>query len=326
MTFSTPEYRENIRKMTLDDLLNQLEIDLSKVGHASPESALKMLLKMDQAYLSIDEMTRKENPVKAEAAQFKYIIDSLEKNSGNFLKDMGGNEKLQELRKKYSPRAEFTWWFLDITHQQQIRARLRNLGLTLGITALLVVVFSIVYQTFLAPDPSVTRRYSLEMDAEQALVGGDYATALISINQAVELNPQDTSMLTLRGVVYDRLGQPDQAMADFDTVENILEDREQFLLSRAGAWMKVGEFQNALQDTQDAIRENPNSAEGYFYFGKANELMQNYNKAIDAYTLASQLADQQGKVELNATIRVTMAMLMQNIPAFQTTQVPAPTK
>lgn len=326
MSFSTAEYRENIRGLTLDDLLNQLEIDLSKVGHANPDAALKMLLKMDQAYQSIDEMTRKENPVKAEAAQFKYVVDSLEKNSGSFLKDIGGKAQLLELRKKFSPQAERSWWFLDITHEQQMRARLRDLGLFLGTTGFLVVLFVIIYQNFLAPDPSVTKRYSLEMDADQALIEGDYAKALDSINQAVELNPQDPSMLNLRGVLYDRLGQQDKAMVEFGRAENILMNREQFLLSRASAWMKVGEFADALKDAQDTIRENPNSAEGYFYFGKVNELTQNYNQAIDAYTLASQLADQQGKVELNATIRVSMAMFMQNIPMFQPTKTISPTK
>ena len=326
MHFSVFEYRESLQKLTLDDLLNQLEIDLSKVGHTTPDAALKMLLKMDQASITIGEMNGKNNPIKAEAAQFNYVTKSLGKNSASFLKDMGGKEKLRAARQNLLPDPKRRWWFLDLTYEQQVQARLRYLGQVFGGLVVILAVLVVVYKNFLAPDPLVVKRYSLEMDADQAIGQSNYAKALDDVNQALEINSQDPSLLILRGVLYDRLDQKAESSVEFSKAETVLNNREQFLLSRADAWMKVGDLANGFQDTQDSIRENPNSAEGYFYFGKINVLMQNNNQAIDSYTRASQLADQQGKTELNATIRMAMAMAMQSIPAFQPTKSVTSTK
>lgn len=326
MSFIFADYRESLGKLTLDDLLNQLEIDLTKVGHGNPESALKMLLKMDQVFFTIEEMSQKENPIKAEAAQFDYVTNSLEKNCRNFLKDVGGKEKLASYRLDFSPGAKQRWWFIDLTYEQQVRSRLRHLGLVFGAFVAILGLFAIIYQNFLAPDPTTAKRYSLEIDADQAIGQGDYNQALDIVGQALALSPQDARLMILRGVLYDRSDKKAESSADFAKAETLMNNREQFLLSRADAWMKIGDLANGLQDTQECIRENPNSAEGYFYYGKVSELMKDYVLAIDNYTKASQLADQQGKTELNATVRISLAMLMQTLPVFQPANSATPTQ
>lgn len=320
------DMREDLQKLSLEELLRQLEIDLSRVGHNSPDACVQMLLKMDQVFLSLEEMERKGNAVKAEAAQFEFIARGLETNARSFLKDMGGKVALQQARERAKPAASLRWWFLDQAFQNQMRDRLRRTGLTLGGLVAGLILLVVIYNRFFAPDPVVAKRYGLQMDADQSISQGDLSGALNSVNQALELVPQDGGMLIMRGVLYDRLGRKADAQVEFMQAESILNNDEQFLLQRAEDWMKVGATPEGLKDVQDCIREYPNSAQGYYYYGRINELTQNYTQAIDAYNQASALAEKQGKIELNATIRMTMAMLMQNIPAMQPTAVATPTR
>ena len=182
---------------------------------------------------------------------------------------------------------------------------------------LFFVLFVFIYDTFLKPDPAVTGKYIHQMNAEQLLTQGEYAKALDEINLALKYAPSDASLLVMRGVTETKLGNLEQANRDFTTAESSAENHINYLLFRSQFWLAVGDYQNSIADSQEIIREDPSSVEGYFYFGRANELLQNYDVAINAYETASKLADSQGKAELNATIRISLAMLMQSIPGGQ---------
>ena len=132
-------------------------------------------------------------------------------------------------------------------------------------------------------------------------------------------------MLILRGVVETLMGQPDQAAVDFHTAEVQFDNLSLFLMARAETWIKTGQFDFALQDATQAVQLEPTSPQALFYFGKANEMKQNYDVALAAYQIASDLAEKQGKAELNATIRITMAMLMQSSMGQLPTAVQTPT-
>jgi tetratricopeptide (TPR) repeat protein len=181
--------------------------------------------------------------------------------------------------------------------------------------------FVVVYDQFLKPDPVVTARYNREMQVDEALARQDLPAALIVVNQAIDLGGNTTPMLLLRGVLGTIMGQTEQAGLDFRTAETQFDDRSAFLTARSEAWLKAGQFDSALQDASDAIRLDPSSVQALFFYGKANELKQNYTVALDAYKKASDLAEQQGKSELNATIRITMAMLMQSSMAQMPTAI-----
>jgi tetratricopeptide (TPR) repeat protein len=320
------ELRAEFQTLSLDELLGQLEIDISRVGQANRDAALRMLLKMDQVFLKLAAMSQKGNAVKAEAAQFDYITASLEKNARKFLIEIGGAEQLAALRQQVAPQNDQTWWFIDLAHQRQVRATLRQALIGIGGLLAGLVLVVILYNQFFAPDPIVAKRYSLELDADQSMASGDFAKALESVDQALAIVPQDNEMLILRGVLNNRLGKAADAETDFSHAEGILNNRELFLLLRTEAWIKTGALPEGLKDVQTCIRDYPESAQGYYYYGRINELDNNYNKAIDAYNRASALAEKQGKMELNATIRMTMAMLMQSMPVAQPALTSTPQK
>jgi tetratricopeptide (TPR) repeat protein len=313
-------------KKSLNELLDQLEVDLGHLGQGSAEQALKMLLKMDTAFQKVTDMTEKELPVKAEAAQLEYLALGMEHNAKAFLKQIGGREKLAQFRHSQAPAAQQRWWFLDEYKQIQARKTARTVFLGVASTIAAVLILIIVYQNFLAPDPIVTAVYMYQNNAEKAMQSQDMARALSETNKAIALTPNDSSLLIMRGVIEDRLSLSEQASKDYAAAEANLNDHLRFLLARSQIWMQAGEYQKGLEDARQVIQADPTSAEGFLYFGKANEKLQNYSTAIDAYETASSLAGSQNKSELNAVIRMNLAMLMQSIPMPTPEFFPSATK
>jgi cytochrome c-type biogenesis protein CcmH/NrfG len=314
MTLDISAYQTELQSKLLDDLLDLIEVDLSHIGQSNPENAQKILLKMDVAYRKIQTMTRAGISVTGPATQLEYLAVSLERNARTFLRDIGGSECLQALRAVQSPESEQRWYFLDTTYHQQIRRRLRTVGISVGIIAIVLAILIGIYQRFLAPDPVVSAKYSHQVNAEQFLTQSKPDLALLEINQALALGSEDPDLIVLRGVTEDVLGQTALSTADFALAEAKIGDREAFLLMRAETWMRANLLDKGLQDATEVIRNNPSSAQGFFYVGRANELLKNYTTAIAAYEHASQLAEAQGKIELNATVRVMLAMLIQSVP------------
>jgi tetratricopeptide (TPR) repeat protein len=324
MTFDPNSFFVGQSAISLSDLLDQLEIDLSHIGQGDRTRAEKMLVRMDVVNQKINRLAESQIPVTAETAQFEYIRQSLERNGRSFLKDVGGMKSLLELRGKVKPASNRSWWFIEQSIARQKGKSLHSIGLTLGIIAIITLFLVILFNTILKPDPIIVARYSHESNAEQFLAKNDPTSALAEINEALTLG-QDAHLLILRAVILYQVGQKEEASVDFVSAEDILGDRNTFLLARAETWLRVGRFEYALLDTQEVIRSDPESAQAYFYNGKAQELNKDYSGAINAYQKASELAGQQDKAELNATIRMSMAMLMQSIPPdISVTRQPTP--
>jgi tetratricopeptide (TPR) repeat protein len=326
MGFDYYKTRREVKTISLNDLLDQLEVDVSRVGQGKMENAQNLLVKMDEAQQRIADMVQKELQVKAESAQFDYLVSELEKNARKLLNDLGGTKQLESLRKKRPSGQDFDWWHVDAIYARQQKKNLSRILISAGSGGLLLVLFIVVYNVFLKPDPAVSQKYAHQMNAEQSLAEGDYAKALSEINLALEFGASDADLLVIRGVTQTKLGNQEQATQDFKAAEASLGSHTSFLLLRSQYWLEVNDYQNSLTDSQEVIQEDPASAEGYFFGGRANEMLGNYDAAVKAYETASNLADSQGKIELNASIRIYLAMLMQTIPGMQPTtqQTPNP--
>jgi tetratricopeptide (TPR) repeat protein len=325
MDFDYSKTRKEVETVPLNELLDGLEIDVSRVGQGKLDNALKMLVKLDEALQRIESMAQKKLPVKAESAQFDYLVSELEKNASKALHDLGGAKQLDELRRQRPGETDNRWWHLDEIYTDRRRKIFRRILFGIGGIGLLFVVLIIVYNAFLKPDPAVSGKYTHQMNALQMLTQGDYTKAIDEINLALGFSPSDPELLVLRGVTQTKLGHTDQANQDFNAAESKLGNRISFLLFRSQSWISVGDYQKSIADSQEIINEDPSSAEGYYYLGRANELLQNYTAAINAYETASQLANTQGKVELDATIRISLAILMQSTQGDLLSTQPLPT-
>jgi len=301
-----------LESLSLNDLLDLIEADLGKLAAGVKINPIEILLALDLARIRIDKSLEQGNEVKAEEAQFEYLVMNLQKQDKLFLREIGGERKLQELRLQYQPTSEKTWWFLDQQIVKNQQAYFRKLIITLGVSLLVIVLMVIGYNLFLAPDPLTIKKLDLNNNMVQALYSQDFASALKLADQGLLISPDDPELLTYKGVILQKLGKNEEGKNAFQQAERIFGSREKFLTGKAPIDMQSGDIQQMLIDAQEIIKLNPKSALGYFYFGKGNEALGDVPVALDSYDKASALANEQGQPELAATIRVTMAMLLQS--------------
>ncbi len=316
--------------MLLNDILDQIERNLGKLGEGMGVDPKEILAEMDEASLRLKRAATQDHPPKSEEAQFDYIGKSLQKYAGLFLKIIGGPGALSKLRAKHNPPAENWWWFIDQWLEQKRSASIRKAVTTTGIVVVILVALIIAYQRFLAPDKVTQLKYDSIGSAQQSMASGDYATALNQINLALASSPNDTDLLIYKGVLLTKLNQQAEADQVFAQAEKILNNHEALLGTRTLDYLQAGDPKSSKASAQELIAYNPKSAEGYFYLAKSEELLGEQNQALNDYNQAFTLADAQGKSELAATIKISMAMMMQSmnsqLPTFELATPTAPAK
>jgi len=312
--------------MSLNDLLDKIENNLGKLGEGMGVDPKQILAEMDEASYRLKNAATQEHPPKSEEAQFEYIGKSLQKYAKLFLRTIGGPAALNTLRTRRNPPAENWWWFIDQWLEEKRISSIRRLVITIGIVVVIFASLVFVYQRFLAPDKVTQQKYDSISNAQQDMATGDYADGLVQINLALASSPDDTDLLIYKGVLLMKLGQNDEANKAFAQAEKILNNHELFLTTRTLFYLQAADPESAKVSAQELINYDPKSAEGYFYLAKSQELLGDQNTALDNYNTAFNLADAQGKSELAATIKISMAMMMQSMnvqmPTSETTPTP----
>jgi len=302
-----------LNAMSLNDLLDKIDNNLGKLGGGIKVDHIEILSEMDEASLRLKNAALQEHPSKSEEAQFEYIGKTLQKYAPLFLRTLGGSGVLSKLRAQRNPPPENWWWFIDQWLEQKRGASIRKLITTTGIVVIILVVLIVVYQRFLAPDKLTQQKYDSIGSAQQSMATGDYATALSQINLALAGAPNDSDLLIYKGVLLTKLGQQAEAATVFAQAEKILNNHETLLETRTLDYLQAADPKSSKASAQELINYNPKSAEGYFYLAKSEELLGEQTTALDNYNTAFNLADSQGKTELAATIKISMAMMMQSM-------------
>jgi tetratricopeptide (TPR) repeat protein len=298
--------------MSLNDLLDKIDNNLGRLGEGMGVDPKEILAEMDEASIRLKNATiQQEHAPKSEEAQFDYIGKTLQKYSKVFLRLIGGSAGLSALRAQHNPPAQNWWWFLDQWQQQKESAAVRKFVVTTGVIVIILVSLSFIYQRFLAPDKVTQQKYDSINNAQQDMASGDYAGALVQVNQALATSPNDTDLLIYKGVMLTKLGQLTAADQAFAQAEKLLNNHETLLATKTLDYLQASDPKSAKASAQELIAYNPKSAEGYFYLAKSEELLGDQNTALENYNQAFTLADGQGKTELAATIKISMAMMMQ---------------
>jgi tetratricopeptide (TPR) repeat protein len=296
---------------TISDELDQIEIKVGKIGQNSSVQSLALLSQLDTVFDKISALAPGATK-RALTTQFDALLSRLRKDAGRFLADAGGANSLKEVRGKINPASERSWWYLDQYLREKRAAFLRKNAITGGVIIIILLILTVVYNRFLAPDPLVAARYGYEQSARDNLLSGDFAKALDEVDQGLTIVPQDPTLLILKGVILDGLGREAEAQATFNAASPKV-SKEDFYLLRGQAYILANLTEKALSDSQSAIKENPDSIQGYMLLGQVNEMIGQSRTALDNYEKAYSLADQQKQYELAALVRTRMAMLMQSM-------------
>jgi tetratricopeptide (TPR) repeat protein len=84
-----------------------------------------------------------------------------------------------------------------------------------------------------------------------------YQVAIFSLNQHINVYPEDPNGYCYRGICYERLDKFDRALADFDRAISLQPNQSVIYHARGRTYQRLGEFQAALADFNLAIDYTP---------------------------------------------------------------------
>jgi tetratricopeptide (TPR) repeat protein len=83
---------------------------------------------------------------------------------------------------------------------------------------------------------------------------GDFPRAIVSLDEAIRLDPGDAKAYNIRGNAWDEIGVFESALADYDSAIRIDPNNPVFFRDRAVMWHRRGDLDKALVDLDRAVR------------------------------------------------------------------------
>ena len=143
--------------------------------------------------------------------------------------------------------------------------------------------------------PSAAAAEALRKRGHAAYDAGQFAEALRHYDEAYRLDPNDASILMLRGGTYKELGRCKEAIADFDAFERQHNDIADFLLignvfvNRAYCRMQLKDYAAAVGDLEDQVRYKPDDDWAWAELGRAYGFLKRYEESEEALKRAIEL-------------------------------------
>jgi len=299
----------------LRGVLDQLETLTGKMEYSTREELLGLLPLFDEATTIFAELRQSNVPVLGEQARFETVSEKLKLKGNLFLRKIGGVDALEQARQAHAPGDAQWWWFIDAWLLEQKQSRTRHTLRYVGIAATVLAVLAVLYMLFFAPDEATRARFKHQFMAERLLQEQDYAAALDEVKTAIGFTPDVAELYVLQGVLEELLEQPIEAQASFDSARALLDGEESFLLLRAQKYLEAMLPEKALVDADAIVASNPDSAEGHYFKGRAHHALGDFMEADASYQMAAELASAADQAELEATARVQMAYLLQEMMA-----------
>jgi tetratricopeptide (TPR) repeat protein len=117
----------------------------------------------------------------------------------------------------------------------------------------------------------------------------EYVEALVNLNKAIELDPNQSAPYFLRGNIKDNFEDRHGAMKDYNLAIEKNPKFTEALFARGNVKMKLQDYYGAIDDYSAAIALSENFVEAYFNRGKAKQYLQAYLDAINDCTKIIQI-------------------------------------
>jgi len=309
----TQKQKPKTRAEDFRTLLKTLENRVARLSEITSDQVLEIPSLYDQVDQARDELQALGTNLASEQGQIETISAQFNKKRASFIRRIGGPQVLENRRQEIHPSRDRWWWYVDLSLAADKRSNLIRWLKIIGAVAVLLIILGIIYQQFFAPDPIVRESYGHQQRAENALIGGNLEEALVEVQQAITLTPQDPVLYMMQGVIQDKLGLAEDASASFDTALQEYAQDEQFYNQRTTIYLMLGDAESAIADSESAIQLNPDSAIGYLNRGNAYDLMGDTQKAIESLEKADEIAQKSGNAQLQAIIRISLSSAYQSI-------------
>ncbi len=293
----------------LREVLRQCELKVVALKGTGVE-AVNFLRLMDKAQSLFHPLEAKGIDLRIERSRWETVKRQLRSYAVVLLREIQVAGGLAQLRETFQPPPDHWWWFLDEEMQRQRRQLLKRMSIG-GMGALLILaIASLLYQRFLVPDPLISQAFHLAQRAERASQEGRLEEALVEYEALRELTPDDPEVFLRLGVLYEALGQDNDAAQTYARAQDLLNSQEDFLLERGMIYLKLGRWESAQADAQAVLALNPESALGYYILGNVYEAQNQITEAMNALEQAADLAYAQGDNSFYALIKIRLGVLM----------------
>jgi tetratricopeptide (TPR) repeat protein len=118
---------------------------------------------------------------------------------------------------------------------------------------------------------------------------GQYQLAIEDYNEAIRLKPDLAETYNRRGNVYDKLGQYQLSIKDYNEAIRLKPDLVGAYNNRGNVYDKLGQYQLAIEDYKEAIRLKPDLVGAFNNRGNAYTKLGQYQLAIEDYKEAIRL-------------------------------------
>ena len=121
---------------------------------------------------------------------------------------------------------------------------------------------------------------------------GKFNEAIDHYNKAIGMTPITPDHILAfnnRGLAYNKLGQNQRALEDFNKAINLDRYDMRAYKNRGVTYAKLGLYQSALEDFNEAIRLKPNYADTYINRGVTYAKLDQYQRALEDFNKATRL-------------------------------------
>ena len=296
--------------MTLDNLRRMIEEYKDYVLNINyPEQEIiKMLTLRDEIenlLLNLEKRGTGLEADKVRLATFDTIIrKKMKKVHGKLTVSLN---PLPYREERKIPRSHW-WWYLDELLREK-RVRARKIWLTRGGIAAVALLAAYIILTKVVPQPKQSVIYQEE--ANRLYEEGKLDEAINVYKKAQGLEPDDSTIPLMLGMIYEDKGLLDRANDYFERARLLSSQKIDFYNSRGMVYFQTGKLDKATLDVKKALEMDPDNAFSHFLLGSIYEMENKIAEAIAEYQMVSDL-DQDPQLTVMA--RFKMGMIMQRAP------------
>jgi tetratricopeptide (TPR) repeat protein len=277
------------------------------VAKAVTADGLAFLQLLDHVADELERLKQRGMDLRAEQGRFNSILDQLSRRDKAFVARMG-----TAMAANRSAGARW-WWYLDDKVAADRRRYLKRLFVIVVVGAALFVVFYLLYDRFIAPPPHIRQANRGFFQGEQAVIDADPTLAIERFETVVSLDPERAEAHLWLSVLYESIGDVDQATTAFEKALELYGGEYELVLQRAMLYQTLNNIDAAYADAERAIELEPDQPEGHFIQGSVAEQAGDMAQAVASFEKTAELAEAAGKVELQATARIRLAGVLQRL-------------
>ncbi len=305
----------------LRDALDRAEDLVVSVNSATVEEFLTLL---DQIEQMLAELDRLGSDLRPERSRWDTLLGRVANKPGPIV--AAGNQAggWPRLRADHPPATSF-WWHVDSQLTRQRTRSAVRVGLMLAAVAgaLALVLWAVNY--FFPPNPEAVRLMEANSGIDALVTEQRWAEALAVVQEAKLDLPDSPELAIWETVLYERLGDAQQAAAAQARAQRLLADQPMIFWVELGnkRWM-VGDLDGAEAAGQEAMALDDQDGQAYFLLATVAEARGDTLKAMDLFDRAFQLT-KDSNPQLAVIARMRMGMLLQRGPSMPAESPLSPT-